>query len=345
MKKGFLQLSDIFNYRVEIFGFSALMIVFHHLGNRGIPGSSVMPEVMKDIFSFVLLKANIGVDIFVFLSAIGLYYSMSKNSVKDFYLHRFSRVFVTWLVIMVPVFIYEDLVLSRGGIIGFLLDTTTLRYWFDHANTNTPWFVPFIIVLYLIYPILYKVDERTKHTGTIILLIFSVGFVVLGSLLPIQLFSDFSFCFSRVPIFLFGILIAGPIKNGKGISKITWILIMSGALVLYIIWFFIKLPQGIDMLYGSIVSVGLIAFYSFVKRNDRLKVSAKLFVFFGAVSLEMYLIHTVILRVVDKSDIPDLIFASLYILLPLTSVLLSRFYAFIVKRIPGLTAGWKKSAG
>ena len=109
-----IRLNKVFEYRTEIFGFSALMIVFHHLGNRGIPGSSVMPSIIRDVLSFVLAKANMGVDIFIFLSAIGLYYSMSKNSVKDFYLHRFSRVFLTWLVIMVPVFIYEDFVIFRG---------------------------------------------------------------------------------------------------------------------------------------------------------------------------------------------------------------------------------------
>lgn len=114
MKNKSVRLNKLFEFRTELFGLSALMIVFHHLGNRGIPGSSVMPSTIRDILSFVLSKASMGVDVFVFLSAIGLFYSMSKNSVKDFYLHRFSRVFVTWLVIMVPVFIYEDFVLFGG---------------------------------------------------------------------------------------------------------------------------------------------------------------------------------------------------------------------------------------
>lgn len=90
MKKSIV---NLFDYRTEIYGFSALLIVFHHLGNRGIPFASSMPFGLNLFIDFVFSKAYVGVDIFVFLSAVGLYYSMDKHSVKTFYYNRFIRFF------------------------------------------------------------------------------------------------------------------------------------------------------------------------------------------------------------------------------------------------------------
>lgn len=160
--------TKIFNplseYKLEIFGLSALMIIYHHLGNRGVPGLTMLPEVMQNILRFILLKSNIGVDVFVFLSALGLYYSMEHNTVLRFYVNRIRRVFVSWFVIMAPVFIFEDFFLEKDGIVGFILDITTIRYWVDNPNTHTPWFVPFIMVLYLIFPLLYYLDKKADIT-------------------------------------------------------------------------------------------------------------------------------------------------------------------------------------
>ncbi|MDK7740766.1 acyltransferase family protein, partial [Veillonella nakazawae] len=42
---------------------------------------------------------NIGVDIFLFLSGMGLWFSWSKHpDTKDFYLRRWLRVYPTWLI-------------------------------------------------------------------------------------------------------------------------------------------------------------------------------------------------------------------------------------------------------
>jgi len=87
------------------------------------------------------------------------------------------------------------------------------------------------------------------------------------------------------------------------------------------------------MLYGSVVSLGLIALYVIIRNNNRLRLPAKLFAIFGSVSLELYLVHTVILRVVDNNQISNLIFAALFIILPIVTLLLSKLYSIITRRI------------
>ena len=209
---------DLMKYRTEMFGFSSLLIVYHHLGNRGVPLVKYLPDVLQSIIVFVLSKAYIGVEMFVFLSAVGLCFSMSRNTVKRFYFNRFLRTFV-WLTIMFPVFIYEDLIVSRGEVGGFLLDISTLRYWVDNNNTHTPWFVPFIILLYLVFPLIYWMDRKTKHFSTVLICVISVGFLAFSQIYPNQVYLHYRNCFARIPIFTAGILLAERIKNGITFTK------------------------------------------------------------------------------------------------------------------------------
>ncbi len=328
--------NPILDCRGEIFGLATLMIVFHHLSNRGIPGSSVLPTMVANILDFVFAKAYIGVDIFIFLSAVGLCYSMERNTVGAFFGNRFRRVVIPWLVIMIPVFIVEDIVLCGEGVLEVLLDTTTLRYWVDNDNTHTPWFVPFIIALYLLFPLLYKLDSKTKHIGTVILLLGSIGMNIVCGFYPNYVYSEFTYCFARLPIFLIGILSANAMKTSESIKKprtIHLVLILVSVFALYCGWFFMELPTGVDMLVGGVIALGIIAFYAYVIKPIVFEGLSSVLVFVGTVSLEVYLIHTVIIRVLDNTVVPDIWFAAQYLLLPISSVMLAKGASWLSEHI------------
>ncbi len=328
--------NPILDSRGVLFGIATLMIVFHHLTNRGIPGLTALPETVADIVDFVFVKAYIGVDIFLFLSAVGLCYSMERNTVKAFYCNRFRRVAVPWLVIMIPVFIVEDVILCGEGILEVLLDTTTLRYWVDNDNAHTPWFVPFILALYILFPMIYKLDVKTKHIGTVILAIVAVIGNILFSLYPNYIYSEFTFCFARLPIFLIGVAAADILKQNDESSKVHVagrfaFLAVIGAV--YIGWFFMDLPTGIDMQFGGVAALGLIVLYAYVIKPIVPKRLSKILVFIGTVSLEVYLVHTVIIRVLDSNDVPTIWFVAQFVLLPLSSVLIAKLASWVSERI------------
>ncbi len=330
-------LNRIFDYRAEIFGLSALMIVYHHLGNRGFPGIDLLPGFIANTITFVLSKAYLGVDVFVFLSAIGLCSSMSRNSVKDFYVHRLLRVGITWILIMTPVFVYEDILNSQGGVAGFLLDVSTLRYWVDHSHYNTPWFVPFIMALYLIFPLVYKLDIKTKHISTVAFFLLSTGFVIFSQFYTTAFYTDFTFPLSRLPIFFFGVSIYKYIIDGAEIKKSLMYVFTAIVLALYIMWSFLDLEDGLDKLCASVIAFGFVMIYSCFRCAINITWITKALAFIGAVSLEMYLIHHgVILRAIDGYNVPNLLFASMYILLPLISLALSMVYSYLSKKLQAL---------
>ena len=77
--------SDIVSYRAELMGFAILWIFMLHSGAIGNP-----------IYDTIRKFGWAGVDIFFFLSALGLCYSLNKNNnLKDFYLRRLNRIMPT----------------------------------------------------------------------------------------------------------------------------------------------------------------------------------------------------------------------------------------------------------
>lgn len=325
--------NPILDSRGELFGLATLMIVYHHLGNRGIPGISALPSVLGNILDFIFAKAYIGVDIFIFLSAIDLCYSMERNSVAQFYKNRLHRVATPWFVIMIPVFIIEDILICKEGAFEFLLDTSTLRYWVDNDNTHTPWFVPFIVLLYFLFPLIYKADKKTNHISTLLLFVFMVGVNIYYNCVSNYIYSKFTFCFARLPIFLLGVLLSGFIKRLEDNTyKKSFIAIIITKFTIYFSWYFLNLPTGLDMLVGGLVAIGLILFYAYIIKPMLTKGISRAFVYIGTVSLEVYLIHTVILRVIDASVVPDIWFLAQYVLLPMCSIFIAKAVMWVIDK-------------
>ena len=69
MKKG-VNLSKISFYRNELMGFSTLLILICHAGGY---------IHMSSILAYIVSVGNIGVDMFLFLSGMGLWYSLSES--------------------------------------------------------------------------------------------------------------------------------------------------------------------------------------------------------------------------------------------------------------------------
>lgn len=94
LENGFDLLSK---YRTAIMGFAALWILFSHVWLRvfySIPFLSHIEEFIKKI-------GFCGVDIFLFLSGLGLTFSIKKHSTKDFYYNRIKRILLPFLIISI----------------------------------------------------------------------------------------------------------------------------------------------------------------------------------------------------------------------------------------------------
>ena len=150
---------------------------------------------------------------------------------------------------------------------------------------------------------------------------------------PNPFYSQFVFPIARVPVFLAGILSAVYFRDKKAISKRFAIITLTISLSVYVLWYFLNLKTGFDFLVGSFVAVCMVILYSYFRNQIKENLITRVFTICGTVSLEIYLIHTVILRIIDKNELTDIVFASMYILIPIVSVLLSKLVLIIVKYV------------
>lgn len=106
MKKILSQMTweSVSQKRNLIFGFLTVMIVCYHFCEDTLRLKG-FPLILKPLGMY----GNCGVDIFLLLSGMGLYYSFSKNSnILEFYKKRFVRVLVPYLMLALPYLIWKD---------------------------------------------------------------------------------------------------------------------------------------------------------------------------------------------------------------------------------------------
>ena len=138
-------LSSISKNRRELMGVAAIMVLLCHA-----PGNNVMmPSALAEILKY----GNVGVDIFLLLSGMGLFYSLdkvdqNKMPIWSWYLKRFIRVLIPYWLIAAPFWIYK-VFMSHYSLIDVLTNFFTLRYWiFGDADS----FISIIVVCYIFTP-------------------------------------------------------------------------------------------------------------------------------------------------------------------------------------------------
>lgn len=103
MKK--IEWSDFSKYRSALMGAAMLFVMFFHVT---MPKSYMMYGVVR--------CGNIGVDMFLFLSGIGLWYSWTKQpSLKHFFKRRYLRIYPAWLIMALLFYIPNYLNVAGGG--------------------------------------------------------------------------------------------------------------------------------------------------------------------------------------------------------------------------------------
>ena len=92
----YFQLSKISEYRTELMGMSAILILICH---------SVAYIEMPRILHYVLSLGNIGVDLFLFLFVIRIWFSLTKplkGGVKYWYSNRYIKLLIHYLMVVLP---------------------------------------------------------------------------------------------------------------------------------------------------------------------------------------------------------------------------------------------------
>ncbi len=282
---------DIFSrYRGELMGFAMVWVLLFHTFHLGL-GNSWLRD-LRDLGFF-------GVDIFIFLSALGLSLSLSrrKQSYGAYLRRRLVRVLPTyWLV--TGLYGLALRLAGEASLRSVAWTMSTLFYWFQKPNYFN-WYIPGLLVFYLLEPpltaLLVRCRRRELVTAGLCLLAFP-----LYHLTQLHGLAHIGDVILRLPVFCLGTLVGLDIAQGRELTpRRLWVWAVLPFLVpvaksLAPPYY---LPNCLSFAFGCVALCLLLAGLTAVLAPLRVDRVLRLL---GECSLEIYLLNVVFVREYDR---------------------------------------------
>ena len=305
-KKRF-QLNWISQYRDELFGIAILTVLFLHFTMLHLPyykGSQNMSYRIIRLLRRYLTSS--GVDIFVFLSGMGLYYSFSKNeNIRSFYARRLRRVLIPYILVGGIFWIHVDCFTQNIGFRRALADFFYVTFFTE--GVNNLWFVGFICVMYLLFPAEYHLIYKAKRGRLwfVLTMAASVLLAVCMSRFTPALFKNTNIAVTRIPVFFLGIYAGRSIKENRTIPHAAAAgFILLGFLARYcVVHYHIK--GYVNRYATSIFGLAVMMLCIYVLRLlHSVRPVRAILRFFGRYSLEFYLLHILLWQLMGEKGWP-----------------------------------------
>ena len=216
-----MQLNRIIKYRNVWIGLAMLWIVFFHSG---------FPVNSAPLLTFKELGYG-GVDICLFASGIGCYYSLEKDpDLLRFLKRRVKRLGPAYICFIVPWMIWKNqgLKMPPRVILGNLLGIQTLVSWDYHFN----WYIGGLVIYYLLTPYLKGLTDSCRNLRQDLL----AGVFLTAITVPFWESGNSILILSRIPVLYAG-LVCGKLANrGYALNKrdllLSGVLCVAGAVFL-----------------------------------------------------------------------------------------------------------------
>ncbi len=206
--------------RNVIFGIATLWIgLFHSDYLNDTISFYIKSDFIAEPLKFIRGTGNVGVDMFLFLSGIGLYFSFMKDSrVLSFWKKRLMRVLPSAFLIATFYFSlrYVNGRFSSGPLYYVLRET--FLYFFVKGE-RVFWFISLILLMYLVFPIFYKIIDKWKAWGMIgLVAVIVVGTFAVRAIAP-GVYSNVEIALCRIPVFVIGIWAGRFVMEKKEIDR------------------------------------------------------------------------------------------------------------------------------
>lgn len=287
-------------------GFSTLLIWYLHAGSAFF---SKAPEFLRITENYIGRMGIIGVDIFLFLSGFGLFYSMAGQMEKgglsaqyclSFYRRRFMRIFEVFLPVSIIIAFLDGWSFTE-----FLSNVSGWTAISSNVYVHL-WYIWCILLFYLLFPLMFICLMKTQHKA------LSLGAVIAAEI--VLMFAcrgfvreDFYIILTRLPIFELGIYFAYLHRSGTFSPRLVWPAAMT-AMLIGIVYTFLLLEKDLPVILHSqtalgniLVTPGLVMLLAwlFSKLNDE-NILLRILNFYGMISLEFYCWHEFIdIKVVE----------------------------------------------
>ena len=276
-------------YRTALMGVATILIIFCHLPAYGV----LMPLWIAKLVGSI----GVGVDIFLFLSGLGMYnsYVNSKEhhvSVFSWWLKRYVRIVVPLVILVVPILLWNPW--GREMKISMFWE---ISGWGALFNCSPLWFVTCILFLYLLTPFLHILFTSRYIWAWFLVSSFICYFYAYTPPYDALL----HFMISRWPIYFFGYILAKNIKENRKGS--IWIFAVL-PLVLYMVFYFINHLYNMHFCLFGLQGVLMLTVFALMIdkvfiHNSQSRIVAWLN-FMGIISLESYIMNEYFLRALES---------------------------------------------
>ena len=329
-----MSLNIISRYRSVLFGISIISIILFHCCEdyvnafqNGNVGSNLI------VFGYYKMISSLGVEVFIFLSGLGLFYSMSNNSnVIRFYEKRVKRLIVPYVFVGIIFWGVFDLILNKEGITRFIKDFTFVTFFTE--GQRTIWFIGVIFIFYLVFPLVYKlILSQAGVIKTLILIIgiYGINYSIL-QLWP-NIYYNIEIGIMRFPIFILGALCAYLIKNDvQNQNKIMIFFAIAIGLALKLADVFVDMPQYWSRIITTFYAIALILIVCIIVDKLHWQKFNSAMEKVGEYSLELYMIHVCLRKIMKSIGVYTCEFP-IYIGIIMISIILSVFLHMIISAI------------
>lgn len=175
-----------------------------------------------------------GVDVFLFLSGLGVCHSVGSRGREGYLIQRAKRIFPS----LMPILLVWSVVMFCIDVMNFeeLFGSVTLLGWWLGQNKQLNWYFSAVWMFFLLGAGLYKPVIKGKHPVLVALFVAWLSCVAM-LLSPYHYHAE---AFTRVPVFLLGMLMGRLELSGK--ISVKWLrgilygLIPLGVILVVLVW-------------------------------------------------------------------------------------------------------------
>ena len=324
-------------YRSMLMGLQIVFIVFFHF-TADCEGADIHFDGLVEWF-YTFIRSS-GVDIFLLLSGMGLYFSWKKRSDYSPYIKkRLVRLLVPYFIVAIPAWGFYYLFTEQAGLTNYLSDLFFLTFFTE--GTRWIWYILFAIICYIIFPFIFNVIQESMSKSDELFRTILLSSMALVALVTLKVFYDdfyshVAIAIARLPAFFFGVLIGKKTFEDRELSLAKTAAMTAVSLfVLGPLEFAEKGTIGYfpRAIFNYSLCLLLVIFLnkasqckSFVLRKGE-KLFTEALSWLGRYTLEIYMIHLVVRKFFNLFDLNTYRYSYELLLVVITlfaSILLSR---------------------
>ena len=326
-------------YRGELFGISIIFIMAFHYFHSVIEIRKPTQAHFYSSYLFCKGIGSIGVEVFLFLSGMGLYFSYTKRKdIGAFFRKRFVRILIPYAMYGTVIWFISDIIVKERELTRYFYDLSLFSFWI--SGEKRLWFISAIVVFYVFFPLFYEIITSKKYKlNTALFFVFYIGAIIVAQTEKPQQFAITEIATTRLPIFVLGIYIGRLVFEKAPIKK--WHIALAAATVLMRVFVFIIGVQGkfytldnsllkeLNRLAGSAIgkrmessvfSIGFMAVCILIVAVIKWKPLHSFLKAAGGISLELYMVHVTVNGIIVSEGSLDICKPQVYLLSMVISV-------------------------